>query len=166
MYRAVFNEEYYELDDENNLIPTTLTDPYEILNKTIDVESFVATYILQEIVCNPDIAHSSFYLAMDMSATGDKRLHLTCPWDFDLAEGIHYQFALDPRNAGLWAKQCTLNYWVSMLTNCDWFMNLVKEKWQEMYDDCFMRRCLNMLSETATKYQQDFAKNFAEWDIV
>lgn len=101
LYRAVNENALYELDAANNLSASSETDPVKCLDKTIDMKSFVDMYILHEIACNPDIGHSSFHFSLDMSAKGNKRLTLACPWDFDLAIGIAKHFADDPASAGL-----------------------------------------------------------------
>ena len=166
LYNVVYNQKYYELDVNNNLTESLITSPIIILNKVINLDSFVETYILQEIACNPDLGHSSFYLSLDMSETGDKRLTLTSPWDFDLAFGLATSFMEDPTVFKYYAKDCTLNPWVSLLTNAEWFMDLVKQKWQELWDSGLWYKTFNMLNDYSATYSADFATNFTEWNIL
>lgn len=165
IYRAVNDNVLYELDANNNLIASSETDPKKALGKTINIDSFVNMYILHEMVCNPDIGHSSFYFSLDMSESGDKLLYLTCPWDFDLALGIAKNFAEDPANASLWAKECTLNPWISLLVHANWFKSLVDKRWQELYDQGILYKLLHILDDYSTTYEPDFVQNFTEWDI-
>ena len=165
MYRAIYNAEYYEINENNELVPSELTTTQEVLSKTINIKSFVDRYILEELVCNPDLAHSSFYFTLDMSEQGDKLVSLACPWDYDRGYGLTNGFANDPEAAGLWAKECTLGWWISMLANTDWFTDLVKARWQELYDSYFMRKVLNLQDDYCQAYVQDFARNYDEWDI-
>jgi len=165
MYEAVHNQRYYELDDNNNLSFSTSTNPIEVLGKIINIDSFVETFILQEIVCNPDVGHSSFHFSLDMSETGDKKLTLTAPWDFDLAMGTVPFFVEDPVNSPSYIQDCTLNPWVNMLPNAEWFRNLVKQKWQALWESAFCRKCINMLEKYSNDLLYDFEFNFREWDI-
>lgn len=164
LYCGVYQDTAYEIDAENNLVESSLT-PEEAIRQVVDVNSFVDRYILEELLCNPDICHSSFYLSLDMSETGTKLLTAACPWDYDRCCGSTNTFALDPTAAGLWAKECTLNPWVSLLTSAEWFMLLVKQKWQYLYDNYMFSKTLKMQNDYSTKYVADFAKNYTEWNI-
>lgn len=166
MYNAVYNNILFEIDENGDIVRSEETDPIAALNKTINVESFVNAYILHEIVCNPDLGHSSFYFSLDMSDQGDKRLTLCCPWDFDLAIGLHRTFAYDPSTIGLWARQCKLNPWISMLPDAAWFMQLVEAKWQEIYDNYFFSKTLKLIDDYCTTYYQEYITNFTEWNIT
>ena len=166
LYRAAYENTLYEIDDNNNLTLSSETDPAKALGKSIDLKSFIDFYILHEIVCNPDIGHSSFYLSLDMSSEGNKLFTLNCPWDYDLALGIAKGFAENPISAELWAKQAALNPWISLLTKADWFKELVDKRWQELYDNYFMCKCFILLDDYSETYEKEFKKNFTEWDIV
>lgn len=165
IYRAVNQNVLYEVDANNNLIASTETDSEKCLRKTLNLDSFVNMYILHEMVCNPDLGHSSFYFSLDMSESGDKLLTLTCPWDFDLALGLARGFAEDPATASLWAKECTLNPWISILVHADWFKALVDKRWQELYDQGILYKLLHILDDYSTTYESDFEQNFTEWDM-
>ena len=86
LYEACMNNVCLELnttdisDWENwELVESQETDPVKVVSKVIDLDSFLNMYILQEFVCDPDLAHSSFYFCLDASPDGDKKLALTCP---------------------------------------------------------------------------------------
>ena len=166
LYDAVYSQQYYALSDDNEFIELSTTNPVEALNQTIDLKTFIDMYIFQNIVCNPDLGHSSFYLSLDMSESGDKRLRLCCPWDYDLSMGLAKGFAEDPMTDGDYAKSCTLNYWVSILPDAPWFMDLVHQRWQELWNSAFPYRSLRMLNDYSSTYINDFALNFTEWSIT
>ena len=155
----------YELDENDELVENSELDPETCARKVVNINSFVDRYILEELTCNPDICHSSFYLSLDMSASGDKKLTLCCPWDYDRAFGSTRNFANAPEAAQLWAKQCILNPWINLLAQTDWFKALVDQRWQELYDNYVFSKVLKMQEAYATKYASDFAKNYAEWSI-
>lgn len=165
LYNAANNGSLYELDATNNLILSQDSDPEKVLRKTIDLDSFINMYILHEMTCNPDLGHSSFYFSLDMSEQGSKLLTLNCPWDFDLAIGIARGFAENPTTADLWAKECTLNPWISLLIHADWFKALADKRWQELYDQGILYKLLKLLDIYSENYIEDFAQNFEEWDI-
>ena len=166
MYRAIYYQQYLELTDDNQFITSSENTPVAVLNKTINLNSFVERFILEEIVCNPDIGHSSFYFSLDMSSKGDKRLALACPWDYDLSMGLAKGFMEDPTAQEFYAKECTLNPWISMLANAPWFMELVRQKWQELWDSAFCSKVFKLINNYSSLYTQDFEKNFEEWSIV
>ena len=59
----------------------------KVIEEYIDVPSLVDTYLLQEIVCDPDLSITSFFMTLDMSASGTKKLTFQAPWDFDSTMG-------------------------------------------------------------------------------
>ena len=65
---------------------------YAEISQYIDVESFVKTYIIQELSKNIDACNSSFYIYYDSAI--DNRLHAGPVWDFDNSFG---QFKNDGR---------------------------------------------------------------------
>ena len=165
LYRAAINEEAYIINENEEVVPDPTLTPRQAVERIVNLKSFVNTYILQDIVCNPDIAHSSFYLSLDMSTEGDKKLTLCCPWDFDLALGLAKNFQESPAVDNLWANHTSYNPWVYLLSQTTWFMDLVEEKWQWLYDHYFFRKSLNMLETYSKNYRQEFEQNFDEWDI-
>lgn len=65
----------------------TIQTAEEAISKVIDVTSLADMYILHEICEDSDIGWSSFYLSIDMSPSGNKKLTFQAPWDFDYALG-------------------------------------------------------------------------------
>ncbi len=124
-YKAIKEKECYEFTEDKRSIvkSTTLTNPYDAVSKVVDIDSYVAVLILQEIICDYDVSNSSFYLSIDLSPTGDGKLHFQAPWDFDHSFGIHYSFwqgelndTIDPKK--LYAVNQS-NPWLTLLYNSE-----------------------------------------------
>ena len=78
-----------EVVDENGEIKDSpYTTAYETLNSFMDLDSFFRMYLLQEFLKDYDVGWGSFYMYIDFSNMSTvKRLTMSAPWDFDLAEG-------------------------------------------------------------------------------
>ena len=114
--------------------------------------------ILCELSGDPDLAHSSFFFTLDMSETGDKKLKLNCPWDFDRCFGS-CDGLRDATYSGLWCAGVSYNPWVALLSNASWNFLLAKTRWEEIIQEGFATKCLNFLDLAASYYEKDFAKN-------
>lgn len=140
---------YLTLDADNNLVAAPYNNAYDTINAVMDVKSIVNMYILDEIVCDRDCGEGSFYMCVDFSGeSGFTRLTFTCPWDSNWAykdskTGI---FAGSFRDEDFVASNGDRsNPWYIVFAAQDWFMELVEERWKEVYtEDCF----LQILSET------------------
>ena len=158
LYEACKNNPVaYEIDEYNNLVPSQLT-PQEAVAQVIDLDSFVNMIILCELSGDPDLAHTSFFFTLDMSATGDKKLKLNCPWDFDRAFGSCDGLS-DASYSTLWCAGVSYNPWVALLSNAPWNFRLAKARWEELIQEEFMQKCLNFLDLAAYFYEEDFARD-------
>mgnify|MGYP003549975694 CR=1 FL=1 len=92
----LWNECYAAVNDSTK----SEADVKAVIEKYIDVQSLVDTYLLQEIVCDPDLYITSFFMTLDMSATGNKKLTFQAPWDFDSTMGNKKH---DANDQGLYA---------------------------------------------------------------
>ena len=120
-------------------------------------------YILNELVCDPDIGYSSFYLSFDNSSKGDKKLRLDCPWDFDSTMGVRAGTIEDSK--GMYASQSS-NIWLSMLSNTNWFKEKVKAKWNKLREDEIFEKALNMIEDFTFSYANDYKQNFTKWNTT
>ena len=141
------------------------------IEKYIDVQSLVDTYLLQEIVCDPDLYLTSFFMTLDMSASEPGKLTFQAPWDFDSTMGNKKH---DANVQGLYAGvvgydvNCerigTGNPWMMLLVNQPWFNEMVKEKWNAVKDSVFSKVTRQITSLTS-EYSASFEKNYRKWPM-
>ena len=159
-YRAVHFNDYYEFNETfTDMVPSTKTNAEEIVDKVLNIDSFVDTYIMQEIICDSDIAWSSFYLSADLSEKGDKKITLEAPWDFDNGYGGKRDHTF---TEGDFAGN-SQNPWLVLLVNQPWFIERVKAKWQDAHQHGVFSSSLNNIKTFQRIYKVEFEKNFARW---
>ncbi len=136
------------------------------IEATVDVDSAVDMFLLQELMLNGDVGYSSFFMYFD-SPHG--KLHFTAPWDFDLSTGNTYQFTSPEifhtahqgdANGG---KGGTVNYWLGALMSQQWFREEVRDRFNEKGVD--LLRVIDEVTEYAYVNIEDFDLNFDRWDI-
>ena len=132
----------------------------ETVSAVIDVQSLADMYLLSEIACDPDLGWSSFYLSLDMSETGTGKVIFEAPWDKDSAFGIKNGFVNS--GEGVYAGNGS-NPWLLLLLGQDWFMDLVREKWQKLNTYGVLKNSLSLVEKYKTTYADAYAKNYARW---
>lgn len=142
-----------------------------VIEEYIDVQSLVDTYLLQEIVCDPDLYITSFFMTLDMSASGNKKLTFQAPWDFDSTMGNKRQ---DANEQGLYAgvvgydvnyqRRGTGNPWMMLLVNQPWFNEMVKTKWNEVKDSLALT-ISDQISTLTSQYATNFENNYKKWPM-
>ena len=169
IYDAVLNNKFQRIENETIVADDSSTIE-ECLAKTIDIDSFVGMYLLNEVVCDPDIGYSSFYMSLDMSAKGNKLLTCNCPWDYDStmgvrqsgdrssSEGVNFS-----KNAEGYYAARSSNMWLSIIAKAQFFKDKVKAKWNQLKEDGVFTRVAAMQDDYSTTYVDDYAKNFTEW---
>jgi hypothetical protein len=165
-YESVYNGKYYTFNSNyTGLVaytPTTDSKVEETVSKVMDVRSLVDMYILSEVACDYDLSWSSFFMSVDMSASGDKLLRFIAPWDFDSAFGLRY--ACESAN-GLYAAN-TNNPWLLIFINQSWFQNAVKARWQSLYNAGLQQQTLSYIASLSSQYQTYYNQNFERWGYV
>lgn len=131
------------------------------LNRYIDLQSMVDTYILQEIACDPDIGWSSFYLDFDMGEGADHRLRFQAPWDWDSAFGNRAGYCEDAK--GYYAYGSS-NPWLTLLTGQTFFQNMVKAKWAKLVEENVFQGLFDAMHSYSRLYEADYAANFQKWN--
>lgn len=135
------------------------------VKKYIDLDSLVDIYIGNEIVKNVDAGWDSFYMYKDSGG----KLCFGPMWDFDLAMGN----ANCVKGFDSWAGfnpyhvlnvNANSNPWFCHALSCEWFRELVKERWNELQDE------INALPDTVineaeSKYKS-YCRNFEKWDVL
>lgn len=157
---AINDNVYLKFDDAYmNVIESPAKSVKEAVGEVIDLQSLVDIYILQEIAVDPDIAWSSFYMSVDMSENGKKKLVFEAPWDFDSAYGIKKKYT---SYDGLFAAD-SLNPWLSLLAYEDWFIEMVKDRWNRMTEQNVQQNALQLILEIKDKYSEQFTRNYEKW---
>ncbi len=175
---AVVNGVAYTIDDHGDLTLREDMTPEDAIRSIIDVQSLVDTYILNEICCDYDLHWSSFYLSLDMSATGNKKITFCAPWDFDTAFGsknsskcvnkegeTKYSGKGACENAeGLYAGN-NRNPWLLLLVNETWFTDAVEAKWAELLKYDVLDRALAQIETVTELYETQMIENATRaWD--
>ena len=133
---------------------------YERINAVIDVESFLKTYLIQELSKNCDSGLSSYYIYYDTAV--DNRLHAAPLWDFDMGYGQLNDTRLlsyDSNGQALYANYTRYDEWQTKYMGISWhkndlniqaafannvnIWNLIKEYW--VAEDGFYNNVMDML---------------------
>ena len=156
-YNAAYNDQYYRFNDSYELeqyTPSGTTKDQQAKNcvaQVIDLVSLADTYIFNEIVCDPDLYYSSFFMDIDFGQGKDHLLRFEAPWDFDSTMG-NKRFCGDcydnfkgceagsmfagkgqPNVDGsLYWNKSYMNPWMVIFINCPWFQELVKAQWAKI----------------------------------
>ena len=155
---------YYKFDENYNVVKdTAVTSDKEALSRVIDLQSLVDVYILNEICCDLDVDWSSFYLSLDLSAEGSKRIIFEAPWDWDSCFGLRFDVdAAVPDAKGMYASTRN-NPWIRLVTGEDWFWDMVREKWSEMKKYHVLDRTINLIRDQKSLYAEDYIANNQRW---
>ena len=178
MYAAAYRNEAYTFNADYSAIEkTTALTPREAVEQVVDLQSLIDTYILNEVVCDADLYWSSFYMTADFGEGGNKKLTFEAPWDFDSALGNKHRC---PDGTGFYAANIipdvngglmyggyeTINPWLAVLANTDWYQELVRDTWTTAYDDHVFDRALQMIETDAENTKTAFAKNYMKWNNI
>ncbi len=151
----------YIIDYMNECWEAVKSGDKETIESLVDIDSYVDTYIAEEVLKNLDFGFDSFYFHKDKGG----KLNFGPIWDFDLSLGnanetcefyTDFYAAVDVGN-GL------SNPWYFTIMKQKWFRELVAARWDELTDQ------LNAIPETVLeagqKYIKAFSRNFIKWPI-
>ena len=186
-YEAVYNKKYYKFDSSFNLVaymPVGINDDIKCRNcisSVINIESLADTYIFNELVCDPDIYLTSFFMNIDFAPGKDKLLYFNAPWDFDSTMG-NKNFCAAASSSGnitgrndMFAGRCQTdvncneqrvhaNPWLVLFIKQAWFQKLVKERWAMIPADKVLSELQNYIDENSSAaYQPVFEANRQLW---
>lgn len=163
LYSAVCEDTHYVFsEDRTGLVPAEDLTSFQVISEVIDVQSLVDTYLLHEIVIDPDIGWSSFYMSVDMSETGDGKLTLEAPWDFDSCFGLRDGWQ---NWEGMYARDTwNPNPWLSILHEEEWFIGMVKDRWAELKAGGVPEAAIERVRTYKELYKDNFAGNFVRWE--
>ena len=156
--RANRQNSYYKFnEDRTAIVPAPeFTSAKEAVSAVLDVQSLGDTYILNEIACDLDVDWSSFYLSLDMTAEGNKKVTFEAPWDFDSCFGIVNGVCNNAQ--GMYAMNKG-NPWFTLMRNVTWFNDMVCEKWAEIKEYKVLDNALALVAKEKATYQANYTKN-------
>jgi hypothetical protein len=179
MYEAAYNDKAYVFDkDFKNISETSTISPQQAVENVVDVQSLADIYIISELTCDADIYWSSFFMDADFGADGSKKLRFEAPWDFDSAmgnkdrcidgTGFYASNVVPDVNGGTenGGEYDTINPWLVVLANEDWYQDIVRKKWSEAYDNGVFERTFQLIENDKNTLKNDFEKNYQKWDNI
>ncbi len=163
---AIYENKHYAFnEDYTDIVPIEGKSVQDTVSQVVELQSVVDMYLLNEIACNPDIAWSSFYLTLDMSETGSKKLIYEAPWDYDSCFGMRASTPTTPgteTNEGLYVSR-TNNPWLRVFSEQQWFMDLVAERWNQIKAAGVPENTLAFIEQQKVMYEADYAENYRRW---
>ena len=178
MYEAAYNDKAFVFDSNyKNIKLTSDITPQQAVEKVVDIQSLVDTYIISELTCDADIYWSSFYMDADFGPDGNKKLTFEAPWDFDSSMGNKNRcidgtgfyasnIVPDVNGGSFYGGYDTINPWLVVLAHEDWYQEIIKKTWTKAYDDGVFERTCKIISDDSTKLQNDFEKNYKKWNNI
>ncbi|NLZ37955.1 MAG: hypothetical protein GX897_10895 [Clostridiales bacterium] len=132
------------------------------MEKYIDFNSLIDTYLVEEVVKNLDTGWDSYYLYKNKGG----KLHFGPIWDFDLSlgnadsgaefyEGLFTALPLGSGGGNQW-------YYLSMKN--DWFRELVVKRWDEIKETKIYTIPQSVIDEGSQKIRS-YERNFIRWPI-
>lgn len=172
-YEAAYNWNFLEFDRSYNLVKSSATNPYDCISKVIDMESLISTYVITELVVDPDLYYSSFYFSVDFGPGGDKKIHFEAPWDFDSGLG-NKNFCADGKGLHAAVRQWDVNHqepfhanpWMMVFVNHDWFQKAVKNKWAEVQEIGTLDKLLELIDFVTKKYAKSIKTDQKVWKNI
>ena len=191
-YEAVYNRKYYKFNSSYELVlytPDGADDNakcYDCVSRVIDLGSLADMYIFNELICDPDLYLTSFFMDIDFAPGKDQKLRFEAPWDFDSTMG-NKSFAIESTSgegygkinmstidqmfAGLcqtdvncWEPKTYGNPWMVIFIRQGWFQDLVKERWAAIDTRGVLTYLQSYIDEySAPEYQGIFDYTRRHW---
>lgn len=140
---------------------------YSKVTDLVDIQSFVDTYIVQELMDNPDVGYSSFYIYKDK----DGKLFAGPVWGFDIAAGnTNYDmgdsYKCSPDSV-IWAAT-TNPFYIRLLIFAD-FDSEVNQELANHEED--LENVIDLLNTDNPngiyqQYEKVMSRNFDMWNIL
>ena len=153
---------YYKFNDDFTGVVAApeITSVYEAVSSVIDIQSLVDIYILNELACDLDVDWSSFYISVDMSPDGNKKITFEAPWDWDSCFGLRAGICNDAK--GLYAMNA-YNPWFRLVKGQQWFDLMVCDKWAELKSAGVFDEAIELIEYNKSAYKDYYTKNYIRW---
>ena len=172
MYEAAYNDKAYVFNSGyTDITEDSSLTPQQAVEAAVDIQSLADSYIMCELTCDADLYWSSFYMDADFGEGGSKKLTFEAPWDFDSALGNKDRCA---SGEGFYAANIlkdvndnyrTINPWLAVLANEDWYQEIVRDRWAKAYDSGVFTRAIEAINSDSESYSAAFELNYGKWDI-
>lgn len=147
----------YVTNVENVLYSENFLDENTGYAQYIDMQSYVDWYLIQEIAKNND---GIFYTSCYMNIAPNGKLKMGPLWDFDIAFGnIYYNNNMDP--TGFYIKNAA---WISRMSEDPSFMKMVRERFDEIYNN--KNLIYNYINESADYLKYSVVENNSVWKTL
>jgi hypothetical protein len=144
------------IEFEDALFADTFKDPLIGYSKYIDVDSFIAWYMVSELTKNQD---SRRFSSIFLNVMPGKKIKMGPLWDFDLAFGnVDYSECEYP--TGFWVKY---HNWYARLFEDPEFVQKVKERMSYFKDH--QNDILNLMDSHANYLSLAQQENDGRWDL-
>ncbi len=156
----------YKTIDENGIVveDASIKTEFEALNRVIDIESLVDTYLFNEIIQNQDVGYSSFFMSLDLSEKGNKKITFQAPWDFDWSFGNSIE-NLDKLYIGNFLENEPnheySNPWLLLVSNSQWFWKLLQKRWFELEN--VKEKAIYLIDTFTTNYSKYIDSEYEKW---
>lgn len=186
-YEASYNKRFYKFDSNYNLKEYTPDgkNDYEkcrnCISQVLNIESLADTYIFNELVCDPDIYLTSFFMNVDFGEGKDRILYFNAPWDFDSTMGNKNFCAADSSKGNITGKndmfagtcqtdvncehpKIHANPWLVIFINEPWFKDTIKARWSGIASKQVLSELQKFIDDNSSKkYQPVFEANLKVW---
>ena len=183
LYQAAIQKKAYTITGSasdptvSNAVAASGKTVKQCIEENFDLETWADGFIINAFACPPDLGYSSFYMSFDNSADGAKKLRFDNPWDFDSNFGNRNNFITSADSAsssGGWGGSSydpyymdrTSNMWLQYLGKLDFFMDIVKAKWNRACQNRAFERMFEMMNVYFKYYDYEARKNFQKWPEI
>ena len=184
LYQAAVQKKAYTISNDPE--DPNYNKAYAVSNKTVqqcieenfDLNTWACGFIINAFSCPPDLGYSSFYMSFDNSVEGAKKLRYDNPWDFDSNFGNRNNFitsADSSSSSSGWGggssydpyyMDRTSNMWLQYLGKLDFFMTIVKQKWNLARENQVFEKMFRMIRNNFKYYDYEARKNFQKWPEI
>lgn len=189
-YRAAYKKTYYRFNSSYELekyTPEGANDDAKAQNciaQVLDLESLANMYIFNELICDPDLYLTSFFMTVDLGEGKDHRVRFEAPWDSDSAMGNKRFCANSPDNFngdiktsfagrgqpdvnGSFGEGKRGNPWMVVFVKSGWFKKLVKEQWKKLDTKKVLAQVNKLIDENSSaSYQAVYELTRSKWGIA
>ena len=167
LIHAVTGEKLQIIDESNNLVDSPYDNQYDTLNSFMDLDSFIKTCIIHELMKNYDVGYGSFYLFVDFSSSSKHpRLTFGAPWDFDLSSGNKQTGDIIKTNNEFIRSgfgEANFNPWLYLLSQTDFYDELITKYYHVFANSGAFESAKQYLNYATEAFATDFARDVERW---